>query len=66
MHSTPVSHGQAEALEQLAHRLGVADRGLHDARRQVLQAGQGQRPGLDLAERLPLSSISKLTLRRRS
>jgi hypothetical protein len=36
-------HGQAEALEQFGHRLGVADRGLQHARRQVLQAGQGQR-----------------------
>jgi hypothetical protein len=45
-------HGQAEALEQLGHRLGIADGGLQHARRQVLQAGQGHRPLLDLAERL--------------
>ena len=47
-----MSHGEPEALEQFAHRLGVADRGLQDAGRQIGQAGQGQRLFLDFAERL--------------
>ena len=45
-------HREAEAREQLAHHLGVADRRLDDAGRQVLQARQRQHLLLDLAQRL--------------
>ena len=61
-------HRQAEAREQLAHRLGVADRRsaitpggrLLQARQRMRRASR-RRPAA-----APLSSISKLTLRRRS
>jgi hypothetical protein len=43
MQSTPVSMARTEALEQFAHRLGVADGRLQDAGGRLLQAGQGQR-----------------------
>ena len=32
-------HGEAESFEQLGHRLGIAQGGLADAGRQLLQAG---------------------------
>ncbi len=48
----PGRHGQAEALEEFAHRLGITDRGLENAGRQVAQAGLGERRFFDLAERL--------------
>jgi hypothetical protein len=52
MQSTPVSIARPKALEQFPHRFGIAHRGLQDPRRQVLQAGQGQRLLFHFAQRL--------------
>jgi hypothetical protein len=60
-------HGQAEAGEQFAHRLGVADRRLHHAGRQVASGWAGPECLFSISPSgCWFSSISKLMLRRRS